>query len=461
MRAAMLMLLGTAALAFSPGLAAAVTADPDFPICTASGNQRNPDVSGNVVVWDDTYAGYTVYAYDLITQQEFRVGASVTYYGYGMPAVDGNIIVWGDYRAGFGLGPDIYGYYLPASYEFPICTASGWQSSPDISGQTVVWEDWRNKGGVRGYDIYGYDLSTSQEFPIATDYASDYYTPSISCNNVVWHVGRTESGTANIGGYDLATHNQFSVCTASGNQFRPAVSGEIVVWADTRNGATGSDIYGYDLYADQEFAICTDSGDQGDPAISGNIVVWVDSSDSSIQGYDLSASQRFPVCTVAGVKMTPAISGDTVVWSDGRTYASTGYDIYGCKLQGLVQTRFEETDPAITYRGPWTTYTDAGCSGGALAYSSQKWASATFSFSGTGIKWIVAKAPMCGKAGVYLDGVYMGLVDLYSPRPWLQVVLQKTGLTRGSHTISFWVSGQRNPSATNHHISIDALEVIP
>lgn len=125
------------------------------------------------------------------------------------------------------------------------------------------------------------------------------------------------------------------------------------------------------------------------------------------------------------------------------------------------QILFEETDPAVGYTGTWTPYACAACSGGGLKYSNQTGARATFSFSGTGIKWITAKGPMMGKARVYLDGVNMGLVDLYSSTVKVNVVLQKMGLTPGAHTLAIEVSGQKNPSATGYIVTLDALEVVP
>ena len=151
----------------------------------------------------------------------------------------------------------------------------------------------------------------------------------------------------------------------------------------------------------------------------------------------------------------------------GRSATQGAEPTYRCfngvidEVMITVPNRFEENDPSITYTGAWNTYTDSRCSGGTLKYSSQRWTSATFSFNGTGIKWVVAKAPMCGKAKVYLDGTYLGMVDLYSAAAQFQVVLQKTGLPSGDHTLYIEVSRQKNPSATDYNVDIDAFEVVP
>jgi hypothetical protein len=64
---------------------------------------------------------------------------------------------------------------------------------------------------------------------------------------------------------------------------------------------------------------------------------------------------------------------------------------------------------------------------------------------------------MMGKAKVYLDGAYKGLVDLYNPTPQCGVVLH----IPGNHTVTIEVSGQKNPSSTGYLIDIDAFEVVP
>ena len=46
-------------------------------------------------------------------------------------------------------GEDIYGYDLSTNTEFPICTATGTQSDPAISGNMVVWTDDRNSAAAR------------------------------------------------------------------------------------------------------------------------------------------------------------------------------------------------------------------------------------------------------------------------------------------------------------------------
>jgi hypothetical protein len=127
----------------------------------------------------------------------------------------------------------------------------------------------------------------------------------------------------------------------------------------------------------------------------------------------------------------------------------------------FTKTHFEETDLALSYSGTWSNYICPACSGGTLKYSTQTGARVTFSFTGTGIKWVLTKANVAGKARIYLDGVNMGSVDLYSASTVNRVVLSKTGLVRGPHTVILEVTGQKSAGSTGPTIDIDAFDVVP
>ena len=71
--------------------------------------------------------------------------------------ISGEIVVWGDYRNCKDMenldNTDIYGYNLDTREEFAICTDPGDQGNPHISGNTVVWADWQDN------KIYGARLA--------------------------------------------------------------------------------------------------------------------------------------------------------------------------------------------------------------------------------------------------------------------------------------------------------------
>ncbi|HZX48580.1 MAG TPA: hypothetical protein VFF47_05120 [Nitrospirota bacterium] len=130
-------------------------------------------------------------------------------------------------------------------------------------------------------------------------------------------------------------------------------------------------------------------------------------------------------------------------------------------VQAAIQTHFEEDDPAIAYSGTWNSLGCSPCSNGLLKYSGQTGAKAEFSFYGTGIRWTTAKAPSLGKAKIYFNGVYKGMVDLYSPNVQYPVVLEGKGLPAGNYTLRIEVSGQKNPGSTGSFTLIDSFDVYP
>jgi beta propeller repeat protein len=266
-------------------------------------NRSAGDISGNIIVWSDernshcnweTCDNADIYGYNISSDKEFPICTSHS--NQWSPAIAGNIVVWQDYRnasSNFNTYFDIYGYNISSGKEFPICTEDGAQEWPDISGNIVVWLDGR-KGNIIDtygygndiYDIYGYNISSGTEFPVCIN-SSAQYCPSISGNIVVWEDYRNGYFNPDIYGYDISSGKEFPICTANGTQELPDISGNIVVWQDNRNGKTA--VYGYDLSNGEEFPICTNPAEQYSPHISGNYVVWIDGRNgSSIYGARLT-----------------------------------------------------------------------------------------------------------------------------------------------------------------------------
>jgi len=301
-----------------------------FPVCVLSGDQINPEVSGETVVWTDKRSGgYDIYSYNLAEPNEYPI--EIITGNQTEPAISGDIIVWTSNK-------DIFGYDLSGTGKFSICVDATEQEGPAVSGNIVVWRDNRNFS-ENGFDIYGCDISNisePDEFPICTEAHSQYY-PDISGDIVVWMDIR--NGNPDIYGYDLSTETEFPICTNSSGQYNPRISGNIVVWADDRNGNT--DIYGIDLTtlpSGSDFPICINSANQSFPVISGNLVVWQDtrngSTNSDIYGYDIETASEIPICTENGNQINPSVDGDTVVW---QRDISSSANIYGAYRPAPVE----------------------------------------------------------------------------------------------------------------------------
>jgi hypothetical protein len=129
---------------------------------------------------------------------------------------------------------------------------------------------------------------------------------------------------------------------------------------------------------------------------------------------------------------------------------------------GPIVTRFEQTDPSVTYTLGWEQDGGRSWSGGTAAYSTTPGAQASFTFTGPSVSWIGARGPQTGIARVFLDGVFVTEVDTYSQTEEIRVpMFAATGLADASHTLTIEVTGRKNEYyvSTSTIIVVDAFDV--
>jgi beta propeller repeat protein len=295
------------------------------PIITLLSHQYLPSISGNKIVWFETNEnGYEdIYMYDLSSPAQGEVLiVTDTFQDENTPNISDDKIVWAKFNVETG-SQDIY-MYDPAQGEVPISTHTAFQRDPAISGDKIVWQDYRNGNP----DIYMYDLSkpAQGEVQITADPAYQDL-PTISGDKIVWEDGRN-GNYSDIYMYDLSNpaQGEVQITTDPAQPRFPNISGDKIVWEDGRNG--NSDIYMYDP-VQGEVQITTDPEDQRNPAISGNKIVWEDYRNgwADIYMYDLSnpAQGEVQITTDWNMQLYPEISGNKIVWQDFRNLTT---DIY-------------------------------------------------------------------------------------------------------------------------------------
>ncbi len=187
------------------------------------GRVSQPNLKESSLVWsgeiDITSLVIPIFRYDLETHQTENLFQSR---GANLPSISGNIIVWEDWR---NENADVYAYDLSAHQEFPVVTGPGDQENPNISEQIVVWRDNRRSQSLNNFDIYGYDLKTHREFFIS-NWGVGASAPKVSGNFVVW------DDLDNVYAYDLTKQTLLTIATGGGTRTnrQPSVFGNIAVW---------------------------------------------------------------------------------------------------------------------------------------------------------------------------------------------------------------------------------------
>ncbi|MDA3936601.1 MAG: cell wall-binding repeat-containing protein [Actinomycetota bacterium] len=192
------------------------------------------------------------------------------------------------------------------------------QLTPDISGDKVVWLDYRDNASYP--EVYVEDLVTGNETRHTTS-PSSKQTVHIDGDLVVWSDYRN-GAQWDIYAKDLVTGVETRITNEAQKQLEPEVSGDIIVWQDQRSG--NEDIYAYNMTYGVEIPICTEGHDQFNPSVSGDIVVWMDMRDGNqeIYAYDMSSGIEWNVTNDPGAQVSQSICGDIVAWYDTRLGAS-------------------------------------------------------------------------------------------------------------------------------------------
>src|SRR5438105_1413448 len=135
-------------------------------------------------------------------------------------------------------------------------------------------------------------------------------------------------------------------------------------------------------------------------------------------------------------------------------------------------TRFESEEPSIMYTdgttapgqpaGWWHGSRSRTWSNRTASFNRSAGARATFTFTGTTVRWIGFRAPWAGIGRVYVDGTFVVEIDLYDPAEHTQAVIYTaSGLPPGSHPIAVESTGLKNNAASDYAGVVDAFDVLP
>jgi beta propeller repeat protein len=241
-----------------------LTTGVESVLCNATGDQTHPRIYNNLVVWDDCrYVNYfNIHLLDITTGIETRINPST--HSQAEPDIYNDTIVWmqWDYA-----DANIYMYNISSGITSAVCTAPGEQWRPRIYGSKIVWYECRNGN----WDIYMIDIVTGVETPVCTNYVVES-DPRVYDDNIIFRDDR--NGNWDIYMYNISTGIETQFTLTSSNQVDSAIYENKVVYTDDLSGNVN--MYMKDILTGNVTPICIASGDQGCIGIYDNIVVWND-----------------------------------------------------------------------------------------------------------------------------------------------------------------------------------------
>jgi beta propeller repeat protein len=205
---------------------------------TLPGDQLNPRVSGNLVVWEDVPVGQRsahLMLQDLTTGTRIQIPSPSSAY---RPDISGRRVIWIDRLD----SPAIFLYDVLEGTVERITNRTGIQGYPQIDRNRVTWADMRGDD----FDIIVLDVVTGQETRV-TEGDRNQFTPSVSGDRVAWIDYRNDHFDVYV--YNLATRSLTGINNDRPKQSDVQVGGCILAWADDRNGS-------FDVYY-QELEGCT------------------------------------------------------------------------------------------------------------------------------------------------------------------------------------------------------------
>lgn len=293
-----------------------------FPVYESLDNQANPDIDGDIVVWQGG-DGNLYYRYLDGPTQPTALASAGTQTG---PKVSGNIVVWYDYDT----YRNVYGYHLQEDQFLYIADDAAKQWQPDISSSIVVWEE---AGDIKLYDI-DQDL-----YQVVCDDSASQYRPAVDGNTVVWMDARHGSGNYQIYRSDISGEPPYAdvrVGTSGNAQWDPDIGGDWIVWEEKVGPNQNIAVVAYNKQtaAIWSHTIVSGTAINAYPRVSNGIVVWQDQTDGSVWAKDLIDwnSLAFEVSDGTGTNQRPAVFVDpvsgkkTLVWDHNS-------DIYAAELQ--------------------------------------------------------------------------------------------------------------------------------
>jgi beta propeller repeat protein len=291
----------------------------------------DPEISGDFIVWHDSgdaSEGSDIYLYNIS-----RGTLSVICDEEGdqkNPDISQNLVVWEDNRNG---DRDIYLYDIDTGKTIPVCTRKGDQMNPRISGSYVTYTEKITEGTYR---ICIYDPKTSEETSVEIQAWEARLMPGKDFLVIL----ETKNSGQYLSLYNISAgniHTFRNVTGVFGYNALPRVSGDRVIWSESDESGGGipvSTIYTYNISSGTTDTVFKSGDYLVDPDIDGELAVWESvespfapekrySYDLKVTVHNLKTGENDDIAVtkplIRGTRaLSPKISGDYAVWTDAK-----------------------------------------------------------------------------------------------------------------------------------------------
>ncbi|MCA1790000.1 MAG: hypothetical protein LC667_09115, partial [Thioalkalivibrio sp.] len=268
------------------------------------------------------------------------------------PRISGNRVVWEDYR--FGL-PAVFMLDLVTHRTTQVTPPGTENILPAIEGDRVVYV--RSFACPAPWEVYVYDVPSGVATLFHTiDCNVGLSGFSMSGDRVVWHERRDENW--DVYTYDFVTETEARVTTDDAEQGGPSIYGDTIVWSDRRHGKPWGDLYTYDLRTGVEQRI-TDATTLGrGPIVTADKIVWGDTRGGYFALYEYGLERgidaQVPSTPLLECSLAASQSGRYAAWADRGDGNYGGcddvflYDFHASSVLQLTSDPETQWYPALT-----------------------------------------------------------------------------------------------------------------
>ena len=340
------------------------------------------------------------------------------------------------------------------------------------AGNKTIYVDVKDSNGKVTRASMSYTIKAEAKPPVVSSFTADKKSPQASGTQIKLTAKATGNGTLQYKFLIKDSSGNWAVLRDYGKSntytWKTGKAGNKTIYVDVKdsNGKVTRASMSYTIKAEAKPPVVSSfTADKKSPQASGTqIKLTAKATGNGTLQYKFlikDSSGNWAVLRDYG-------KSNTYTWKTGKAGNKTIYvdvkDSNGKVTRASMSYKVEESliqdsNAAISYTGTWKVATSTRHSGGTCKYVSSV-ATATYKFTGTGIKLIAPKSSDKGIAKVTIDSkVYY--VDLYSASAKDQsVAFSLSGLTSGTHTIKVEWTGLKNNSSKGTTITLDAFEII-